>query len=55
MTVENLIERLQKYPPHVEVVIRVDYAHASTYMPYRPSALRYVDDKGVQLYTIIDD
>lgn len=55
MTVQELIDRLQKFPPHVDVVIRVDYAHASSYIPYRPSALRYVDNKGVQLYTIIDD
>lgn len=51
MTVENLIVRLQKYPPNVEVVIRVDYALASYYVPYRPTALRYVEGKGVQLYS----
>lgn len=51
MTVQELIDRLQKYPPNVEVVVRADYALASYYVPYRPTALRYVEGKGVQLYT----
>lgn len=51
MTVQELINRLQKFPPNVEVVIRVDYCLASYYVPYRPTALRYIKDKGVLLYT----
>ena len=51
MTVQDLINRLQKFPPNVEVVIRVDYSIASYYVPYRPTALRYVEGKGVQLFT----
>lgn len=54
MTVQELIDRLQKFPPHADVIIRCDFQYQSYYSPYRPTALRYIEGKGVQLFTDTD-